>query len=356
MTMITLKEIYQDPAHQGSLGGETRFYNAAKKLLPKLTRAQVHKFLQTQYAYTRLKPRRQKYQRRKIVAVDMNDLYQGDLADMQKFAKFNDNYRFLFFCIDMFTKMLFVIPVFSKKPVEMIRAVTIIFKKYGIPLKFNFDNGTEMKNTLVKTFMKELGIVLYFTRNDDIKCAGAERAIRTIKERLWVYMTENNGYRYIDVLQSVVDGYNNDVHSSTGFAPSLVGEKECKEIRGKMLLTSDDSNPQKYYNGDYVRISMRKGVFEHGYEHKFSDEIFIIYDTVKSASLNLYRIKDRSDEKVTGLFYEQELSKVEIESTEGYRIDKILRTRKRNGKEEYLVHWSGYSSAHDTWEPKENLK
>ena len=36
----------------------------------------------------------------------------------------------------------------------------------------------------------------------------AERFNRTLKERLWVHMTDQNDYSYIDVLADVVKGYN----------------------------------------------------------------------------------------------------------------------------------------------------
>ena len=38
-----------------------------------------------------------------------------------------------------------------------------------------------------------------------------------------------------------------------------------------------------------------------------------------------------------------------------YEIDRIMRYRKRNGKEYYYIHWKGYLADDDTWEPKENI-
>jgi hypothetical protein len=277
---------------------------------------------------------------------------------MIKFADQNDGFKYLLTCIDVFSKMGFAIPIKTKKPEEIVRGLSIIFKSYGIPLKFQFDNGGEFKNGTVKSFLKECCVNFYFTRNDDIKCSVVERFNRTIKERLWMYMTQENGYRYIDILQSVVDSYNNSVHSSTGYAPVNVGLDESRLIRQTRIKEGERfSNILPIFEvGDTVRISKKKGIFEHGFEENFTHEIFFITAVVRSAKMYLCRIKDRSGEKIQGLFYPQELSKVTVDESRGYRIEKVLKTRTKNGKKQYLVHWSGYSSAYDSWEDKDNLK
>ena len=40
---------------------------------------------------------------------------------------------------------------------------------------------------------------------------------------------------------------------------------------------------------------------------------------------------------------------------EEYVVEKIVDKRPRNGRQEYLLKWKGYSSAENTWEPKENV-
>ena len=53
-----------------------------------------------------------------------------------------------------------------------------------------------------------------------MKCAIVERSHRTIREKLYRYMTYKKTYRYIDVLPRFVRGYNDSYHSATGMAPS----------------------------------------------------------------------------------------------------------------------------------------
>ena len=96
--------------------------------------------------------------------------------------------------------------------------MTTVFKEYGIPLKIFTDKGTEFLNKDVETFLKELNIRQWYSNNPG-KAVMAERFNRTLKERLWVHMTDQNDYRYIYVLDDVVKWYNASEHSSTLYAP-----------------------------------------------------------------------------------------------------------------------------------------
>ena len=68
---------------------------------------------------------------------------------------------------------------------------------------------------------------------------------------------------------------------------------------------------------------------------------------------NTYLIKDINGDKIEGKFYERELQKVTSVNVplqnDEYIVEKILRTRKRNGKVEHLVRWKGYGKGEDSW-------
>ncbi len=53
--------------------------------------------------------------------------------------------------------------------------------------------------------------------------------------------------------------------------------------------------------------------------------------------------------------YEPELVKYDKQNEE-YEVEKILKSRTRSGKKEYLIKWRSYSSEFNSWIPAENLK
>ena len=144
------------------------------------------------------------------------------------------------------------IPIKNKVPKNIIETLSGAFKEYGIPLKIFSDNGTEFVARPVKEFLKQLGVVQWTSRNPG-KAVSVERFNRTLKERLWVLMTDNNNFKYIDVLQDVLKGYNDSVHSSTGFAPSQVGDEEVIKILKGDRVEKEVTKQSALQAGDFLR-------------------------------------------------------------------------------------------------------
>ena len=131
-----LHGLYHDPHKPSSLGGIDRLFCAARQLSPTLKREQVIQYLQSQEAYPRHKPARHRFKRRVTISIDRLDLWQADLADMQKFQKFNNGIKYLLTIIDTFTRYGMAIPIKSKNPKEIVDGLCIAFEEYGIPTKF----------------------------------------------------------------------------------------------------------------------------------------------------------------------------------------------------------------------------
>ena len=90
-----------------------------------------------------------------------------------------------------------------------------------------------------------------------------------------------------------------------------------------------------------------KRTFEKGYTPNWSIEIFIVSERVPR-NPPVYRLKDQQDEPVEGVFYEQEIQKVKKED-DVYKIEHIVKRRKRKGKVEYLVKWQGFPTKFNSW-------
>ncbi|GFW21694.1 uncharacterized transposon-derived protein F54H12.3 [Trichonephila clavipes] len=116
--------------------------------------------------------------------------------------------------------------------------------------------------------------------------------------------------------------------------PSAVSEGNQTQVWLTLYGQSLKESKSIFKVGDTVRISREKLNFEKGYEQNWTREIFTIHQ-ILSRNPIVYRVKDLSGEIIQGTFYPQELQKV---SDSGfYPVEKVIRTRKRNGNAELLV-------------------
>ena len=200
------------------------------------------------------------------------------------------------------------------------------------------DKGKEFYNKDVKDLIE-----LYSTENEE-KSSVVERWIRTMKEKMWKYLTANFTNVYMNVLSDLVKEYNNTRHSSIKMTPVKASKKE-NELRVWRNLYPDHLEiyniKPKFSVGDKVRISKKKKTFEKGYTTRWTEEIFTIVE-VKRTLPTTYKIADLNGEEIKGTFYESELQKT---SQELFRIEKVI----KRGKNKPLVKWKGYSDDFNSW-------
>ena len=130
------------------------------------------------------------------------------------------------------------------------------------------------------------------------------RDIRTIKNKIYKYMTSISKNVYIDKLDDIVHKYNNKKHRTIQMKPIDVKDNTYIDF-GK----EDNDNDPKFKVGDHVRISKCKNIFAKGYTPNWSEEIFVI-KKIKNAVPWTYVINDLNGEEITGKFYEKELQKI----------------------------------------------
>ena len=304
-------------------------------------------YLARQDAYTLHKPRRIRFPRRKTYSKGIGDLYQIDLADLSSLSPFNDGMRYLLTCIDVFTKRAWAVPVRRKFARDVAEAFERIIAERTCNM-VQSDKGTEFLNSTFQSMLRRHGIKFYTSENDDLKAAVVERFNRTLKTKMFRYFTYANTRRYVDVLDDLLHSYNNTYHRSIGMAPLEVGPHNEDVVRTRLYPQKPTSHKWKYDVGDRVRIAMQRQTFRKGYLGDWSEEIFEIASRLPTTPVT-YSLRDLGGELIKGSFYEPEVQKVLKSDDERFDIDRIVKTRKRNGKIQYLVSWKGYPAKFDSW-------
>ena len=108
---------------------------------------------------------------------------------MQLLSKFNKGFRFLLSVIDIFSKYTWAVPLEDKKDISIVNASQIILKESKRkPNKIWVDKGSEFYISSFKKCLKDNDIEMYST-NNKVKSVVAERFIRTLKNKVYKYMT-----------------------------------------------------------------------------------------------------------------------------------------------------------------------
>ena len=249
------------------------------------------------------KPVIKKFNKRKVYSQFKDNIWGVDLADMQSLSRKNKGIKYLLCAIDLYSKYAFAVPLKDKKGISIVNAFNKIIKQSNRkPNKIWVDQRSEFYNNNFKKWLSDNNIIMYSTYNEG-KSVVAERFIRTLKNKLYKHMTATGKNAYYDVLDDIVNEYNNTKHNTIKMKPKDVGNNNKR-------VYSDEHNEKRsrFKVGDRVRISKFKNIFAKGYTRNWSREIFIV-NKINDTVPYTYNLKDLNDEEIIGSFYDRELQK-----------------------------------------------
>ena len=355
----TLRRLYETSKTPHSFTGIQGLLKTARKIDPSITRKDVKSFLEKQESYTLHKITRKKFTRRKVLAPKPGVIASCDLADMSKLSRFNSGFKYILIFIDVFSRLGQAVPVKSKDGKTMVNALrTILESGYFDNLsRLNSDEGKEFYNQHVNQLLKSKGIILYSVSSREIKASLAERLIRTIKAKLYRYMSHNNTKRYVDVLPDIIESYNNSSHSSLGgnqtplqvhkiTDPTIIDKQFFHMYKNMYHIPNISSSDLTV--GQHVRIAdeYRNSKFRRGYTVQNTIEIFKIRGIDTSQNPTVYYLEDLNGDPITGIFYRDELTSTHL--PEFFHID-VLKSKTVNGRKKYFVRWRGYPDTFNSW-------
>ena len=123
--------------------------------------------------------------------------------------------------IDIFSEYTWVVLLKDKKDVRIVNAFQKILKESNRkPNKIRVEKGREFYDSCFKKWLKDNDIEMYLIHNEG-KSVVAERFIRTLKTKIYKYMTSISKNVYIDKLDDTVNEYNYTYHRTIKMKPIL---------------------------------------------------------------------------------------------------------------------------------------
>lgn len=283
----------------------------------------------------------------------------------------------------MLSRQLYVEPVRSKRSGDMIVAFEAVFSRCGyMPWRLMTDSGREFTAREVQAFFKRRQVQHHCMHTSPLWHAGmAERANRSIKERLYRYFTHRGTQSWVGVIQRIVHALNSTPNSAIfGLRPRDITFANAEGLRQKLekklveTIGVKRRLKAKFRLGDEVRVERRKHVFRKGYLPTFSNEVFHVTRVrTQPKQPCTYRLADSNGQLLPGWFYAQEMCRVhdtdryqgqEESGANGrnnsvqdrvYEIESILERRRRKGMDYCLVKWKGYSEKENSWIPATSI-
>ena len=132
-----------------------------------------------------------KFLRRRVLAPKPGIIASCDLADISSLARYNNRYKYILVFVDVFSRFAQTITLKRKDASSVHDALNKILNSshFNNLKRLNTDEGREFYNEKIKKLLSSKDITLYSVSSREIKAAIAERFIRTLKGKLFRYMT-----------------------------------------------------------------------------------------------------------------------------------------------------------------------
>jgi hypothetical protein len=218
-------------------------------------------------------------------------------------------------CVDVATRYAFVKMLKTKSAKNVCAKFEEIIHENAPPKKIQADEGTEF-NDIKKKLAPKYNFQLFHTQNREIKASHAERFIQTLKLMIRRTLTVVSGYRFIKYLPAIIERYNESPHRGIYNAKPVdlyKHDKIPKSLTFKILksyLNGSQPTVSLLRVGQIVRIArIKNNIFEKASLRRWGKENFVI-DKVLITDPVTYTLKDKNDEKITGIFYREELQPI----------------------------------------------
>ena len=332
------------------------------------------------------------------------------ITDLPVCRQGNDEYDSILVVVDRYTKMAKYLP--TRKTIDAPALASLLFDRvvtqYGIPDGIVSDRGSIFTSHFWSAFCFHAKVSRRLSTAFHPQTDGqTERQNQTLEQYLRCFCAYKQ-HDWSHLLPLAEFAYNNSEHSVTkispffacmGFNPRLSFDIEANATKGEIPAAKQRAEQlqrdRKTLDERWERAIKWQA---NAYNKRHKSQSFRVGDQVllSTKNLRLVRPNRKLMERYIGPFpvkdikgmqaytldlpsnymihptfhvsllepYHRRLDDVceypetgpvTVEGEEEYEVDEVLDERKVRGKPQYRIRWKGWSSAHDSWEPKDNL-
>lgn len=292
-----LNDLYYNKLH---LDGVISLHRKAKMIDKTIPLSYVSEWLKAQSTHQQTTVKRiGKLEYKKIVAYD-NFSYQIDLTFLPRWKHMNKNNYVMFTAVNVNSRYAYVYYGKDKTTGTILDMLTKFKKDAKIITNITSDSGSEFrKNNRVTEWFEKNSEDQYFVVGDSHILGIVNRFHRTLKEKILKYFTANDTTTWIDVIDVIVDNYNNTVNRGIGMTPTeasngfyqtmIISKAENKNNKiGKNIVVK---------KGDNIRIKKKRGVFDKG-QTLYSDDTYEVDIIHKNAVTLSNGVRVKKDELI----------------------------------------------------------
>lgn len=317
--MDKIEEFYESSNYPSA----TKLQKIMKKKGVDITLKQIQDFLSKQESEQVMKIQQKKKHDGHITASFPDEFWQYDIFVLDKYAKYNKEYKYIFCVIDVFTRKVYAVAMKNKDENTVVNALKeIVVKNVVLPTCMLSDSDSAFLSKKFTNLLKEYDIIQDTVPIGDHASLGIiDRFALTLKRILSKRREKSKDANWVDSLKRVIDIYNNTEHSSLlDLSPNEANKEENKELVLRLNVGKSKANivVSDLEHGDKVRI-LEKSTFHKGNEAQWSSKIYIV-DTAIGKTIYL---TDGSKKKRNMLL------KIDKDSVEKESITKKITREKR---------------------------
>ena len=265
------------------------------------------------------KPPKKYYATNKTDVYHIDDIWSLDILDLKDYGPENNRgYRYVLVTIDNFSKYGWTIPLKNKNAQTIKDSFeNILINSKRSPNLIETDRGKEFYNNIFQDFLNKNNIKLY-SRNSSYGAVFAERFNRTIRDLLKKIVFEQGDAKWIDILPTITEQYNNRIHTSTKLSPKDASLKKNEGFVYKNLLDKRKKVKPKFQINDIVRTADLKKTFSKSDTTNWSYKLYKITEIVND-TIPRYEIDNLSER-----YNESLLKKTELTLKQNKDVMKVL--------------------------------